>query len=617
MAEFDPTKYQRIVKPGVEQAGFDPSAYQQISKPKISKPKTAMERFLEGARERFLFASDVGGGARAAFQNPAAALTSSLPESLQIPRYDPQPQTQYGRFPVEAGKILGSFVPGIAAERAAIGALGAARVPQALARVAGGAAGGAASAPSVDVSPGLGAAIGGTFSAVPEALIHGVGSFVGKGVTPEQFESARQAVPPTIRAPIGELADSPRAKKAFGGLRAIALSGADEPYIQLSEHLNEGVKNLVKDAPAVENPSQFVYDDLKQSYEAAKKNTDRAYLELGKSADISKTPFVRDKYESAIDEELKRIKKRSINKTKIKSYKDAVDVLEDFRSTNIKSFEDAIEARFAINDEINEVAGIDKKKKVFRVLQGMKSGLDDSIAESAAQNPTLMDMHNTANNARIYQGTFEKLNRRDATPFHKIYSKGGDPGNLIGSHIRRSSKGSDYSGLLRALTDKLSPESKDVLAKAHLQPQEDTSLAKQLSQLRALSPGQRNLLFDDKADLANDLSKLSGVFKEAGTAGFTPKTGWSSGKVAQAMAELLGGVGLASTIGAPHAAATAAAIPVIGQLAQRGLRSTALKDAYSKYLSRKTGAALAKPTKKERLARTLALAAIGGDQDVS
>lgn len=610
MADFNPNKYQRIVKQGVEQPGFDPSAYQRIS-----APQSPRDRLLEDMRQRMASTEDLFGGVRSALQNPAAAITSRLPpEGMQIPRYDPEPTSRYGQLPIEAGKVLGSLIPGIGAERAVGAGLGAIKgLPQWLSRVGAGAAGGAASAPSVDVSPGIGAAIGGVAGAIPEALTGAMGKFLGRNVTPEQFESARQAVPPTIRAPIGELADSPRAKALYGGTRGIALSQAGKPYSQLYDHLRSGAQELVEGAPGVQNPSQFVYDDLRGSYEAAKANTNRAYSDLAEFADTSNTPFNRTGYDTVLDDSIKEVNQKIKNKTTKKLYGDALDALQDFKDTQISSFGDAVSIRPSLNDLIKTASKQDDRV-TLRYLQKIKTGLDDSIAESAAQNPTLMDMHTAANNARIEQGTFEKLNRRDATPFYKIYSKDGDPGNLISSHIRTSTKGGDFSGLLSALTEKLSPQAKAAVAKAHLNPRDEASLAKQMSKLSKLSPSQREAMFGDKAPLAHDLTKLSNIFPSATAAGFTPLTGFTGAKQLQLLGEGAG-VGAAAHAGSPSLLGAALGLPLYGQATQRTLRSKALKDAYSKYLKRKAGGALTKSGAKERLARTLALAAAGGTQD--
>lgn len=609
MADFNPNKYQRIVKQDVEQPGFDPSAYQRIS-----APQTPRDRLMEGMRQRMASMEDFARGGRAGLQNVGAFATSGLPEGLQIPRYDPEPTSQYGQLPIEAGKIASSFIPGVGAERVAAAGLGAIKgLPQWLSRVGAGAAGGAASAPSVDVSPGVGAAIGGVAGAIPEALTGAMGKFLGRNVTPEQFESARQAVPPTIRAPIGELADSPRAKALYGGTRGIALSQAGKPYSQLYDHLRSGAQELVEGAPGVQNPSQFVYDELRNTYKAARENTRSAYSDLAKSADAAGTPFNRIGYDSALDDSIKEVNQKIKNKTTQKLYGDSLDALEDFKNTKINSFGDAVDIRPSINDLIEKSSKSDDKvsRRYFRKI---KAALDDSIAESAAQNPALMDLHNTANNARIEQGTFEKLNRRDATPFYKIYSKDGSPDNLISSHIRTSTKGGDFSGLLSALTEKLSPQAKAAVAKSHLNPTDEASLAKQMSKLGKLSPLQREAMFGDKAPLAHDLTKLSNIFPSATAAGFTPLTGFTGAKQLQLLGEGAG-VGAAAHARSPSLLGVALGLPVYGQLTQRALRSKAFKDAYAKYLKRKAGGAVAKSTNKERLARTLALAAAGGAQD--
>ena len=160
----------------------------------------------------------------------------------------------------------------------------------------------------------------------------------------------------------------------------------------------------------------------------------------------------------------------------------------------------------------------------------------------------------------------------------------------------------------------LSEDGKKALAKAYLNPYDNTTLAKQMTKISKLSPTQRGLLFGDKASVAHDLSKISNLYGEAKVANFTPKTGFPVGKIKQGMTELMAGVGLGATgsmMHIPHAipvsAALAAATPVYGQAMQHALRSNLLKDAYLKSISKGAKKSF---TPTGRIKRTAAIAAM-------
>ena len=653
MANFDRNKY-RIDGNG----GFDRSQYKSDAGDTRDPHRLYNElkdRLMHAAQQEYARTVDLGSGVREGLQNTGAWLTSHLPEDYKIPHYKAQPTAEeHGTYAIEAGKFLSAFAPGGIAQKAVRGGAALAKLPAWLGRLAEGVAGGVGSAPALDISPETGAKYGIGGALIPEAFTLGssaLGKFLGKNVTPEQFELARQAVPKDIKAPIGELADSPRAKTLYDASRAIAFSAADEPYKQLYEHLKRGTQELVEDAPSVENASQFIYDDVKKSYEAAKKITNNDYDALAKHADINNVRFVSNKYLDSINKSLKEINNRSttpvsiekdlkvlsssgqpftktsisnvpFNKDVSELYKQSVETLKNFKKTPINTFKDAVNLRKSLNKIIKKRYKSDDLESAS-FLEQIKSGLDDSIAESAAQNPELFSLHKAANNSRIKQGTFEKLNRRDQSPFHKIYSKDGAPTNFIGSYLKPvSRKGDDFSALLSSLTSKLSPEAKDVLGKTYLQPREGESLAKQMTKLKGLSPTQRELLFDDKAELAHSLAKISSTFPKATAAGFTPETGYTGGKAHQAMHALqrlaeYAGVGTAVATHHPAALAGALALPAYGRLSQYALRSNALKNAYARYLKTAKGKPLTKSKFREQLLRTMALSATGDNNNGS
>jgi len=619
MAEFDWSKYKKAPKADTAGAGvpqeFDWSQYERVNVPQsqASLSDQAAAALMGDANQIRGGLEDIAGGAREGIQNLGAFLTQKLPEGYQIPRYEATPQTQYGRLPIEVGKIASSFIPGVGAERLAGAALeGAGLLPQALNRILSGAAGGAASSPSVDADPLVGAALGGGFSAIPEGVRAAVGRYVGGNKPVEEFEQARDLVPEGIKAPIGELADSPRAKQDYGLVRGIPLSGSNAPYQQLYNNLSEGVESLNKGTPSMDNPGKFIYEDMRNQYEAAKGATNDAYNQLAEYADNSGVPFNRESFDSSLDEALNEVNSKVKNSTTKKLYGDAIDALQDFKNTPIDTFGDAVNIRPALNDLIKQASKSDDKI-TSRYLQKIKSALDNGIRESSTQDPNLLSLHEAANDARIYQGEFENLNRRDKTPFYKLYSKDAEPQRFVEDYLKRSKRGSDYSPLLESLTDKISPEAKDVLATTFLKPSSDTSLAKQLSNLRDLSPSQRNILFGEDTNLANQLADLSGVFPEAASADFVPKTGYTGAKILQGMLAS-GGAGLGATGHPLTAVLTATGFPLAGRAVQNVLRSDALKNTYANYLRQRAGQAINPSSRRaERLARTLANRLAGGN----
>lgn len=622
---FDPSKYKPVnyvPKSKRKKSGFDPSKYQPVNYvPKSQREAPHENQSLlsrigsnigRGAEEALYTLADIPAGFATAILNTGAALTNQpwVPEALRIPHRERLPMSSSG-IPLEAGKLAGSLALALPTEGAALGALGRAGLSNPLAaRALAGAAGGAVGAPAVDASPVEGALLGGVGAGAVEGLGQAAGRFLGRNVTPEEFETARAAIPEGIKAPIGELAESPRAKKAFGLSRGIAFSGADRPYNELYNYLNRGTAKLTEDAPLVGNPNQFVYDDMKNAYETAKQQTRNAYDNLAQYADTNSVPFSKESFADKLNEDLNYVNSKIKNKTSMDVYGPAKDALEDFLNTPINTFEDATTIRPALNSAIEKAARGDNRVTV-NYLQKIKSALDDAIKQSSEIDPNLLQLHNQANDARIYQGTFEKLNRRDKSPFYKTYLKDGDPGAMIGSYIKTSNKGNDYAGLLSHLTDKISPEAKDVLAKAHLDPQDGASLSRQLTKLSRLSPRQRQLLFDDKAGLAEQLNTLSTTFPGAKGADFTPLTGFTGSKPLQMLGEGAG-LGAFSATHKPSTLLAALGFPIAGQTTQRVLRSEALKNLYSRYLRNQQGP-LTSPGALGALARSITLDATGGN----
>ena len=524
----------------------------------------------------------------------------------KIPKYNPSgPGVNVGKLaPAFALGPLGEGLASIGIESAAsasplIDSLASSKVGGALTRLLPSAAGGAASSlggdnPLKDAGEGalIGAALPPVLSGIANAYPVAkrgltkllVGS--GKNVTPEEFEAARATIPEGIKAPIGELAQSPRAKNLYERTRSIAGSFAEKPYNQIYDYLNQGSKSLIEGAPKTESPNQFIYDDLVKKYEGLKSNTKDAYSDLANYAD-KKIPFNRDSYDSYLDSTLENIKREmQRGPTAVDENLENLKQLQNLKEDKIENFSDAQKQKSSIRklvDDLSSGANRDKKRFDAGLLLGAKDALEQSMKDSASLDPVSFEKYQKANNARIEQGKMERLNLRDKTPFFKEYDKKEtSPSNIIGSYFK-TGKYQDASKLLSNLTDNLSPDSKKVLADYLISPSGNESVAKKLSTISKLTPGQRNLIFGEDAQKAEGLSNLANIYTKGKSADFTPETGWTGSKGTQSAIELSGALGSLLT-GHPSGALVAYSPSLIAQATQRALRSDALKNEYLNYL---------------------------------
>lgn len=648
MADFD-LNSAPILQKGTSQAGFnldDAPILQKNSAPQKSMLNQNLQDMYswatpEGLKHAGQSAYDFLQGLAQGNQNTFAWATQKLPKALQVPRANLQPVSG-SSIPMEAGQLAYSFAPGIGAEKAILSGLQ--RIPQVpamLSRAVAGMGGGVASSPSVDANPLVGGAIGGIGAVAPEAIMQGIGKYLGRNVTPEEFQAAREAVPEGIKAPIGELAKSPRAKRDYGFTRSVAFSGADKPYMQMYDYLKGGIKKLGgEDIP--ENTNEYIYGALSDTYNGLRGETDKAYKKLAEYADTNQVKFDNADYLKNIEESLEEINKKTTKKglvpeksgivdskgNKIETvsqknipfnddisalYARSKDTLQNFKDTPIETFNDAVNVRKSLNKIIKQRYN-ENDLESARYLEKLKEGLDKSIEKSGQKDKLFYGLHENARQARIKQGEMENLNRGNKSPFYKTWLKDGSPSTLISQYLK-TGEGKDFSPELEKLMGYLSEKDKGIVASHYLNPKEDMSIAKQVTKLGKLSTQQQQLLFGQNAPLAANVSKLGDLYGEAKVADFVPKTGWSGSKALQALALVPGAA--ATTAGMPAAGAAAAILPLTGQLGQRFLRSDALKDAYARFLQGQKGVPITKTTNKGRVARNALIAALGGGNNGS
>ncbi len=623
MDKFDPDS-----APYLKSSGFDPDSAPYLKSPSSEPLKGS--GYPDWLRKSDDFVSkyaglvnDAGKGTAAGLINPISILTGGL-----TPRYDPKGS----QTAINIGKIASSLIPSTLAERGTALALEGAEslpavgkaienLPALAKRALASGAGGAAGSLSLDQSPTEGAAIGAALPPVLSGIANayplakrGIAKLLVGGsenVTPEEFEAARSAIPGKIKAPIGEIAKSEKAERGYALAKGAVFSGADKPYSELYDHLTKGVSNLTEAAPSSEGLNDNVYSELSSKYEDAKSKTRNEYDKFSSYADKNNVEFNRNPLDKQLNSSIKELKERiygkgakelnsSKNETVQDLYSKSLKALNDFKKSPINSFSHATDSDRAINDLISKASTASDPDKVFlRHLGKIKSGLNESLDKSAeeSKNPEILRMYNNAKDARKYQGTFEKLNERDSTPFYKTYEKNGEPSNLISQYLKpsRANSTDDNYGVLSSLINKLEPDTVKKIAAAHVNPDGQQTLANQLNRIKNLSSKQRNLLFGEDSPNANHLNKISNIYSKSKNANFTPETGYTGSKERQAseiVKEIFkqskipaGGVAAGGILGGvPGAAIGAFAWPAITYGLQKTLRSNALKNEYLKYL---------------------------------
>ena len=514
--------------------------------------------------------------------------------------------------------------------------------------LAGGSGAGAAVSPMVGMDPRVGATLGALTPGGVKPVARGVRGFVGGTATPEEFAAARASVPAGIKAPIGELAQSPRAQQAYNLAQSMFGSGAGKPYEQLQKYI-VGKQEGIMEPPVkpIQDVNQHVYNEMKGNYETAKQNTGKAYARLATAADegtltipekekglvselslkeglegalrekepyktedgvpvyrgiaprkvpakapvTPRIPFNRDALDEVLNTQIEETKKKMTSTAGKARYRPILQHLTDYKKDEFKTFSPAYTEIATLNDLVGDAVAKDDKPLV-RNLMAVKKGFEKSIDESAQDHPELKNYWQAAKNARIHQGKFEKLNMKQESPFFQLYNKyrgtesPADAGSfdLIGKYIKPSTKTSEKSGLLKHLTDRISPETTKTMANEYL---ESDNLTDFLKKLKGLSKKQHTLLLGEKgATDAQQILDISKIFPKAATGGMK---GSGAHGIARAVEAAGAGItALHSTLqGDPlAAAATVAAIPTLGQTIQRILRSEMLKKAYARSLEK-------------------------------
>ncbi len=518
------------------------------------------------------------------------ALQYMLPQSMQEElaaglQYEPErpgdPATRLGEFGMQVlpiGKV-GSLTENLM--RIAMEALPSFFGKKLATGVAAGAAAGTAMSPLAGFDPEEGAMLGALTptDVIPYGRV--LRSVVRGRASPEQMRAAEGAIPKGLKMPIGDIANSPAMRRLYSLSQSLLGSGANKPYELLNKTMNE-VKDVFQEDLGVseKDANELVYDEMLEGYQDSMTVTNDAYTSLGNLADEKDLPFDSSALNKTTETAMKELNKKMITTKAKELYQPAYDLLADFNNLPpMIDFSQAIEQLPVINDILKD-ASSGNNKPLMRSAMTVKKGLQKSIDDSAKNHPVLLTALTTAKDARKAQGKFEKLNKRDKTPFYKTYLKDGDPGKLISQYLKPSKKTDEMSGLLEQMTKFLPEEAKKAVGEEYFK---DTTLSKFLKKTEDLSEKQRELLFgEEKAQTLQELDTLADTVPESRSAAFDPKTGYQSVRgfhagmtIPYALYKLFSG-------DPTEAAFLAFGGPVLGQLLQRGLRSDKLKEAYIK-----------------------------------
>ncbi|WP_438967012.1 hypothetical protein [Flavobacterium sp.] len=458
-------------------------------------------------------------------------------------------------------------------------------------------AGGAASSPFVGVTPTVGALTGLITPTASESLSQTLARRAVRSseeMTPEKFSQRLASQPEGIKLPIGEIAGAPALQRLYTALQGMFGAGATKPYEQLNKFLKQKREEISKlPNETVDDPNQAIFDAYKEQYNQAKEHTNDAYAALSDLSDRLNVPFDRSAYQNSLDKIKNEVKEligeegKASKELAEKRHAPSLKLINTMDKP-IENFSDARRVMQNINNEFSSPEG--KEDEIYRRhLTKLKEGLERSIEDSTKDVPELKDAFDHARLMRINQGTFENLNKREKTPFYKLFQKGGDTGQFIDSYIKPSKGTKDQSYLLNSLVSKLPEDDREILSYHYLKSPGrkggDTTLSEFISRLGNLNKNQRNILFKENAPLANQLVDISNLYPEGKIPEFEPKTGYTGSKVAQFISELSGAIAAASG-GHFLPSALIAAIPALGRGAATALRSDWLKNAYLKSLER-------------------------------
>lgn len=452
------------------------------------------------------------------------------------------------------------------------------------------AAGGAASAPALGVTPSSGAAWGAAFGPLGEAVsripklpaaILGGKSRALKGARMGAEEAAQSfnKIPQELNLPIGDMINSKNLQRMYQKLRAIPFSGTDAAYDDSHNLIKQNILDATGISPEnLENldVNTPAFEQTANAYQQAVNNTHNKFSNLAEMADQSANKgFDKSALDNAIKEAKDEIGKKIVNKTSAARYKPITDLLDDYDQTDIPDFRTAINVGHALNDEFG--ANLKPEDKLMRRYIGkLKSGLEQSIDDNASIYPELGDLRREANEARKYQSTFEKLPNGNSTEFHKIYNSldNNDIGNFVNRFLSSSKGLGDNSAKLENLTRNLSPDLKRAIYAKYINPDGKQTIPNQIKKMASLNRRQTQLLLDDKAPLIDQIRNISSLYPDSKNPAFVERTGLLGGK---GLAGL--GLGVGATL---HHAAIPFALGAIGGSRALGaaLRSNWLKDAY-------------------------------------
>jgi hypothetical protein len=451
-----------------------------------------------------------------------------------------------------------------------------------------------------------GAAISPLLSSIfqsPSAAKSLLKNLAGGRSTPEQIQRKASYIPEGLKAPLGEIIDSPALTSIQKGLlKNIPFSGMGDVYNKLNDHARVRTNSIfdeISGGNVSENIPMETFMKAKENYLKVKDEVNGLYSDFRDKALNSGVEFDDSSLKKVIAE-----KSSDLNLSNFRpSVRPSINILKkdlDFYSKKkVSNFSDLENLRRDINDHYSSAMN-DGDKLAMRSLAEIKSKLKETMLENAKKEPSVYDAFQKADSKYINEqipfevsGKVNSSGISQPSSFYKLVkSQNPNTSGFISDYIKPTVKNDDsrsIDDLLKMLPDQ---ESKDQVATFHLKDSHDkdygVSPTKLLNRYKNLGEKQRASLFPRHSNELDKLLKLKEIFPETFEPSYIPSTGYTMTKVGPIKAGLgaLGG----AMIGSSHPS-VALGIPasiIAGKASTDFLTNKRIRDAYVNELKRKT-----------------------------
>lgn len=455
---------------------------------------------------------------------------------------------------VLGGAIAAPVELGVGSGLAGLGLADELGAPSLLARLLANSSGGAASTIPTGTSPLGGAVVGGGLGALGEGFNTltapgNVAKFLGGNATPEQVAANQSLAPAGVNLPAGKIISSPSLQSSYSMLGLVPFSGAAKPYEGLNNFFSNALDTLNPASKSIVNPDfdQIASNDMTRQYLAQKGIVGFNYSNYNNEANnLGQINFNTNAFDQAnqnasseIQNNIPKMNNGSLNPSIQKQYGPISDFISDYKNTPITDFNTAMNLDKGIT---NQMGLMSDDPVAMRYLTQMKSGLAQSMDDTASQYPSIDGLYQQAKQSRVAQGSFEQNPDGSTTQFFKNFN---NPSvNSSNNFISKSlpiTAGKNNTDLISNFMSNLSPEGQDAVRASILTPKPNSTnpIGDQVSKISLLQPSELQAMFGEQAPLAQQVQGLANMYPAGKSPGTIPLTGFSGSKIGAIMAAIL------------------------------------------------------------------------------